>query len=130
MADDIVFEKIFVDQKSAVEELKRKIEQVSEVFVIERETGKIIFKNYENLNDSQRVAIILLGKHIAKKSGLNITESLGPSEIGKELGKSRTSISGPLTKLNTLRLLEISDGKYSVNPHMITKILDFIKGGS
>jgi len=120
------FDILFVDEKTATEELQKRVEQASEIFVIERETGKILFKNYESLNDSQRVMVVLLGRYIAKKKGLNVSDCLGPSELGQNIGKSRTSISAPLAKLRTMGIIEAVDGSYRINPHRVGKILDFI----
>ena len=122
------FEKLFVDEQTATEELQRRIGEASEIFVIERETGRVIFKNFEKLSDNQRVAVILLGRYVAKKSGLDVSDTLGPSEIGRNIGKSRTSISGPITKLKSLGFIEAQSGVYRINPHMVGKVVDFIVG--
>ena len=126
MEQEDPFEKLFVDEKTSTEQLNAKIEAASKIFSIERETGKIIFKDFEALSDSQRVLVVLLARYIAKKHGMNVSDTLGPTEIGAQISKPRTSISFPANKLKSMGLIESVNGASRVNIHRIDSIVDYI----
>jgi len=122
------FEKLFVDETSVMKQLLTQIAHASEIFSIEKPSGRILFKNFGNLTDSQRISALLIGKYFAVKAGLsNVSDSLSVSEIARELGRPKTALSGPLKELLTKGFIEkLTDRKYRIAYQRIQEIFDVI----
>ncbi|MEM2125722.1 MAG: helix-turn-helix domain-containing protein [Candidatus Methanosuratincola sp.] len=122
-----ILKKLVVEEKDMIKELEKLVEEASKYFQIEKPSGKIIFKDFGALTNKQRIAIVLLGKYFAKKLNLIENDSLGISEISKELGIPRTSLSGPIKDLIREGYVEYLPGrKYKIAYHRIKELFDKI----
>lgn len=123
-----LFEKLFIDEQNVLMQLETQINLASEIFNIERPSGRILFKNFGNLSDPQRISALLVGKYFAVKAGLpNVSDSLSVTEISKELGRPKTALSGPLKDLLLKGFIEkMSDKKYRIAYQRIQEIFDTI----
>ncbi len=118
-----IFEKLMVTKNQSREELKKQIDLAANFLNIESHSGKIIFKNYPNLTDYQRILIVLIGKYFAKEKGFEVNDSLSVSEISKEISRPMTTLSGNLKKLKRDKYIEqFPNKKYKVISYRITEI--------
>ncbi|MFZ0184384.1 MAG: hypothetical protein WAL88_06065 [Nitrosotalea sp.] len=123
--EEEILKKLLVDEKDILKDLENLVEKAKEIFVIEKSSGKIIFKNFNKLNDSQKVCALLAGKYFAKKSNIIKDYSLTVSEIGKEIGRPATALSGPLKQLLVKNYVQkMQDKKYEISYHRLQEILD------
>ena len=122
-----IFKKILIEEKDTLKELESQISRATEIFRIEKPSGKIIFQNFGELSDTQRISALLMGKFFAKKAGLEVNDSVGVGEISKGLGRPMTTLSGPLKELVNKGFVErLLDRKYRIAYHRISEILDKI----
>ena len=127
MTENEILKKLVVDEKDTIQELKSLVDKAEEFFKIEKPTGRILFKKFGMLNDSQRICIVLIGKHFAKKLGIAETDSLGVSDISKELGRPLTAMPISLKPLTDRGFVEkLSGKKYRIAYHRLSEILDFV----
>ncbi|HYL65626.1 MAG TPA: hypothetical protein VEU72_00570 [Nitrosopumilaceae archaeon] len=127
MADEQeILKKLLVDEKDILKDLEKVVEKTQKIFVIEKSSGKIFFKDLK-LSDPQRICAILMGKYFATKLGLTRDHSLGISEIGKEIGRPATALSGPIKQMTKRGYIQKSPNKkYEIAYHRINEILDAI----
>ena len=119
-----ILEKMLVDEGEVIEQLAGSVDMAKDIFVIEKQTGKIVFKNFGKLSDPQRICALLIGKHFAVKIGIISEDSLGVSEIAKELGRPKTALSGPLKELHKKGFVEkLPNRKNIVAYHRINDII-------
>ncbi len=119
-----ILKKLLVDEKDILEELLEMVEKSTQIFVIEKKSGKIIFKDFGKLSDPQRICAFLIGKYFAMKLGLITTYSLGISEIASELRRPVTTLSAPMKQLVTKGYVQKDDRKYEIAYHRIKEILN------
>jgi sugar-specific transcriptional regulator TrmB len=121
-----ILKKLVIDEKDAIKELEKLVEDASKIFKIERPTGRIIFQNFGALNDKQRILALLIGKYFAARIGiLNKEPSLRISEIANELGRPRTALSGPLKSLVDEGFIEKLPGRrYKIAYHRVNDIFN------
>jgi len=120
-----ILKKLLIEEKDVVRDLAALVDRVKEIFRIEKPSGRVVFMNFGALSDPQRIASLLLGKYFANKLSLIESNSLGISEIAKELGRPKTALSGPLKELVTKGFVEkLTDRKYRMAYNRIRDILD------
>ncbi len=119
-----ILEKMLVDEGDVIKQLASSVEMAKDFFVIEKQTGRIIFKNFGELKDQQRICALLIGKYFASRLGIITENSMGVSEIAKELGRPMTALSGPLKELIKKGYVEkLANRKNIVAYHRITDII-------
>jgi len=124
-----ILKELLVDEKDVIKDLAKLVVKAKDVFVIEKSSGKIIFKNYGSLKDTARILILLIGKFFAGKLDLIEDNSMGVSEIAVELGRPNKNISGRLSELIKKGYVEkLSNRKYTIAYHRIPEIFDAIGG--
>ena len=106
-----ILKKLLVDEEDILKDLSELVGKAKNIFVIERSTGKIFFKNFGKLTDPQRITALLVGRYFAEKLDIIDDDSMGVSEIAGALGRPKTSLSGPLKDLSTKRYVEKMDNK-------------------
>lgn len=120
-----ILKKLLVEEKDVIRDLASLVEKAKEIFVIEKSSGRVIFKDFGKLSDPQRISALLIGRYFAVKLGLLEDSSLGVSEIAGELGRPKTALSGPLKDLATKGYVEkLTNRKYVVAYHRIKDIFD------
>ena len=127
MAEENVFKKLFVDEKEVTRELESQVENAAKIFSIEKPSGRVMFKNFGELNDKQRIAALLVAKYFAQRAGLEIPYSLSVSEISKELGRPMTTLSGSINELIKAGLIEkLPDRMYRIAYQRIGDIFESV----
>lgn len=120
-----ILKKLLVEEKDVIRDLASLVEKAKEIFVIEKPSGRVIFKEFGKLSDPQRISALLIGRYFAVKLGLLEDSSLGVSEIADELGRPKTALSGPLKDLGTKGFVEkLTNRKYVIAYHRIKDIFD------
>ena len=120
-----ILKKLLVEEKDVIKNLAELVEKAKEVFVIEKPSGRVMFKNFGKLSDAQRLCAILMGKFFAVKVSLIEESSMGISEIAKELGRPKTTLSKPLGDLVKLGFIEkLPQRKYAIAYHRLNEIFD------
>jgi len=119
-----ILEKLLVDEGDVIKDLARSVDTVKDIFVIEKQSGRIIFKDFGKLSDPQRICALLIGKYFATRLGIIPENSLGVSDIAKELGRPKTALSGPLKELSKKGFVEkLPNRKNIVAFHRINDII-------
>lgn len=127
MSEEEILKKLVVDEKDSIQELKGLVDKAEEFFKIEKPTGRILFKNFGALSDPQRICVALVGKFFAKKLGIIESDSLGSSEIAKELGRPLTAMPVSLKPLSDRGFIEkLPDRKYRISYHRLNEIMEFV----
>ena len=131
MADERdILEKLLVDEEDIVKDLVNLVDKAKDVFVIEKSTGKVIFKDFGKLSDPQRISALLIGRYFATRLDLLEDSSLGISEIADALGRPKTALSGPLKDLLSKTYIEkLSNRKYRISYNRIKDIFETYFGG-
>ena len=125
MYESEIWNKLVVDEKDLTEEVENLVANASKHFRIEKLSGKITFQNFGALNDKQRIAVVLLGKYFAEKLKIIENPALSISEIGKELGRPITTLSGNMKGLVSKGYVEyLPEKKYVVAHHRIKEIFN------
>ncbi len=120
-----ILKKLVVEEKDVISDLVNLVERAKEVFVIEKPSGRIIFKNFGKLSDAQRICALLVGKYFALKLGLLEEAALGISEIAKELSRPMTTLSRPVGELIARGYVEkLTTRKYIIVYHRIKDVFD------
>src|SRR5437764_883414 len=120
-----ILKKLVVEEKDVISDLVNLVERAKEVFVIEKSSGRIIFKSFGKLSDAQRICALLVGKYFALKLGLIEEAALGISEIAKELSRPMTTLSRPVGELITKGYVEkLTTRKYIIVYHRIKDVFD------
>jgi DNA-binding transcriptional ArsR family regulator len=118
-----IFQKLLVDETTILKQLEKQVDQASQIFAIEKPSGKILFNNFGDLTDPQRIVALLVGKYFGNKAGLNVADSLSVTEIARELGRPKTSLSGPLKDLMSKGFIEKHpDRRYRVAYNRMNEI--------
>lgn len=118
-----VLKKLLVDEEDIIKDLADLVQKAKDIFVIEKSTGRVVFKNFGKLSDPQRICALLVGRYFATKLELLKESSLGVSEIAQVLGRPKTALSGPLKDLVTKGFVEkLSNRKYIVAYNRIKDI--------
>ena len=120
-----ILKKLLVDEEDILKDLSELVGKAKNIFVIERSTGKIFFKNFGKLTDPQRITALLVGRYFAEKLDIIDDDSMGVSEIAGALGRPKTSLSGPLKDLSTKGYVEKMDNKKYRIAH--NRIQDIVK---
>lgn len=122
-----ILQKLVIEEKDATKEIERLVGEAVKYFRIERPSGRILFQNFGNLSDKQRISILLLGKYFASKLGIVENSSMGITEVAKEIGRPKTTLSGPMKELATKGFVEKLPGrKYMIAYHRIREIFEKI----
>jgi hypothetical protein len=122
-----ILKKLVVNKGDIIKNLANQVELVKQVFQIEDPGARIIFPNFGGLTDQQRVAALLLGKYFACRLELLPDAALGISEIAQELGRPKTSLSGPVKELVDDGFVErLPIRKYMVAYNRIVDIVPFL----
>ena len=120
-----ILKKLLVDEEGILKDLGEFVDKVKNIFVIERSTGKVFFKNFGKLTDPQRIAALLVGRYFAEKLDIINDDSMGVSEIADALGRPKTSLSGPLKDLSTKGYVEkMGNRKYRIAYNRIQNIFE------
>lgn len=120
-----ILKKLLVDEKDIIKDLAGLVDKAKDVFVIEKNSGKVIFNEFGKLSDPQRICALLVGRYFAAKLEILKDSSLGISEIANELGRPKTALSGPMKDLIKKGYVEkLSNRKYMIAYHRIKEILN------
>ena len=120
-----ILEKLLVSEEDIVKNLSDLVDKAKDVFVIEKLTGKVIFKNFGDLTDPQRILALLVGRYFATRLNLLNDSSMRVSEIANALGRPKTSLSGPLKHLVTKTYVEkLSNRKYNISYNRIRDVFE------
>lgn len=120
-----ILKKLLVDENQVIKDLAELVDKAKDVFVIEKNSGKVIFNEFGKLTDPQRICALLIGRYFAEKLEVLKDSSLGISEIANELGRPKTALSGPMKDLVKKGYAEkLSNRKYAIAYHRIKEILN------
>lgn len=126
MEESEAFKRLLVSKEETAHKIRDMVSKAEKIFKIEKETGRILFKDYTSLTDFQKVGALLCGKYFAKQAGIKeIKDALGVTEIAKEIYRPATALSRHLTELQRRRWVERDPHrKYMVVHYYIDNILD------
>jgi len=118
-----ILKKLLVDETYAIKDLAILVDKAKDIFVIEKSSGKVIFKDFGGLTDPQRICALLVGRYFAVKVGILKESSLSISEISKTLGRPLKPLSGRMTELIKKGYVEkLTNRKYMITYHRIHDI--------
>ncbi len=120
-----ILKELLVTKDEIRKSYQQLVDKAKKIFLLESETGKIIFQDYASLTDWVRISAVLIGKYFASELGIIQDNSLSISELGKEVGKPMTSISPTVTDLINKGFVErLPSRKYRIVYPRISEILD------
>ena len=120
-----ILNRFLVDEKDIIEDLANLVEKATNIFVIEKSTGTIIFKNFGKLTDRQRISALLVGRYFAGRLDLVEDVSLGVTEMANALGRPKTTLSGTVRDMLSKTYIEqLSNRKYRINYNRIKDIFE------
>lgn len=121
-----ILQKLVVEDGDIRKEMEKMVEEAQKHFRIEKSSGKVIFQNFGDLNDKQRIATLLLGKYFAFQLKIIEYPLLSISDVAKELGRPVTTLSGNMKELVTKGYVEyVPNGKkYRISYHRMREIFD------
>jgi len=117
---------MLVDESDVIQNLANIVQKAKDIFVMEKSSGKIIFKNYSKLTNSQKIVCILIGKYFAKLLELIDDHTITGPEISKDLDIPQTTLSSPLKSLRKSGEILYEKSRYRINPRRIEEIVDSI----
>lgn len=124
-------EKLLIDKNEMRKNVDQLVEKSLKVFQIEKETGKIVFKNFGVLSDTEKALTVLVGKYFASELELIKDDTLSVSQIAKEIGRPITALSGPIKDLVNKRFVEwLPSRRYRVVYHRMEEVLDYLVNAS
>ena len=121
-----ILKNMLVDESDVVQNLAKIVQKAKDIFAMEKSSGKIIFKNYSELTNPQKITCVLIGKYFAKRLDLIDDHTTTVSEISKELDIPKTTLSSPLKSLRKSSQILYEKSRYRVNPHRIQEIIESI----
>jgi hypothetical protein len=125
MDEQQILEKLVVEEKDLTKQLASLVDCASKIFRIERPSGKIVFEDFGGLSDRQRILVVLIGKYFARRLGMVEDPAVSISEIGSELGRPVTALSGPVRESVKAGLVEyLPSRKYRIAYHRINHIFE------
>ena len=123
-----ILKDILVDESEIIQNLGNIVKKAKDVFVLEKESGKIIFKNYSKLTNPQKISCILIARYFATRLGLINDHTVTLPEISSELDIPQTTLSSPIKSLRKNGFVLYNKSRYRVNPHRIEEIIDAMSG--
>lgn len=125
-----VLKKLLVDETFVIKDLASLVDKAKDIFVIEKSSGRVIFKDFGSLTDPQRICALLIGRYFAVKVGILKDSALSISEISKTLGRPLKPLSGRMTELIKKGYAEkLTNRKYMITYHRIHDIFKVYFGG-
>lgn len=121
-----ILKDILVDESDVIQNLASIVKKAKDIFVIEKESGKVIFKNYSKLSNPQKICSVLIGKYFAKRLDIIDDHTATISEISEELDVLQTTLSSPLKSLRKTGQILYEKSRYRINPHRIEEIIKSI----
>ncbi len=122
-----ILKEIVAKEEDVIQNLSEIVKKAKEIFMVEEQSGKVIFKNYSKLKNHQKICAFLIGKYFAKRLGIIEDNTMSGSEISSELNVRQTTLSAPLKSLREDSFILEDKGKYRINPHRIEEIIDNFK---
>jgi len=119
-----ILKDILIDESDVIQNLAVIIQKAKDVFLIEKESGKVIFKNYSGLIQPQKISCILMGKYFSKRLGITKEHTMSISELSVNLEIPQTTLSSPLKSLRKTGHILYKKSKYRINPHRIEEIIN------
>jgi hypothetical protein len=117
MEESKALERLLISKEETARRIQEMASKAEKIFLIEKETGRIVFKDYTALPDIWKVGALLCGKHFAKELKIkDVKDALGVTEIAKELHRPATALSGPLSDL-------VKRGWVEKDPHRKYKVI-------
>jgi biotin operon repressor len=126
--DKELYDKLVVDSNQRNEQIEKIImDKVPNLIKIRTEDGGIDFENYDDLENTERILLFLIGKFLAKRLGLIEKTSFSQKDIYSELELPRTTVQGNLKKLKEKGyIIKTSEDSYTISYHRIIGILEGI----
>lgn len=126
--DKELYDKLVVDANQRNEQIEKIImDKVPNLIKIRLEDGGIEFVNYDDLENTERISLFLIGKFLAKRLDLIQKASFSQKDIYSELELPRTTVQGNLKKLREKGyILKTNEDSYTISYHRIRGILEEI----
>jgi hypothetical protein len=118
--------KLFIEEGKLDEQL---LTQLLESYVkIIRSTGELLFEEqYWKLNQSGKIAVIILAQKALARLGKTETDKIKPKEISNKYGIPGGTVWPTLRVLEKQGLLKSEKGEYFVPNHALLKFKEFLK---
>lgn len=119
-----ILKNMLVDESNIIQNLANIVQKAKDIFVMEKSSGNIIFKNYSTLTNPQKITCVLIGRYFAKRLEFIDDHTITVSEISKVLDIPKTTLSSPLKSLRTSGQILYEKSRYRINPHRIEEIIN------
>ena len=126
-----ILKKIFLKEEDFLNELESLVDLSKRFFMIEKETGRIVFKDKLNIPNKDKICCLLVGRYFAREFGIISSEGIFIRDLSDFLMIQKTTLSGPLRELiNGGIVRKNEEGEYSILYHQIKPFLEKLNNKS
>lgn len=116
---------IFLRKEDTLKYLKELVALSKPFFMVEQESGRIIFNQNKLLKNKNKIALFLIGRYFAKEFGILQNDGIKIADLSDQFGINKTTLSGPLGELvRGGNCRKTADGEYFIVYHKIKPILE------
>src|SRR4030043_354093 len=91
-----ILKQLVISEKDLLADLSRLVEKSKQFFKIEGSSGRIILNNLSTLVNTDKIALVLIGKYFAYELEIIKKKGLTSSELSDELDIPQTTLSKPV----------------------------------
>jgi DNA-binding transcriptional ArsR family regulator len=122
-----IISKLFVKREDIVERLNGLVNLSHGLIIIVQETGEVYLDDSININNNEKIFLLLLGSYFSFKSQLKKAQEMNISELAMKLGVPSPTMPAPLNKLIEERLVvKTGRGHYSINFDNYKKVKEML----
>lgn len=118
-----ILKELFVDESQTLNNLKRLKDKSLKFFRIEKKTGEILIENQIDFSVREKILLFLIGKYFCKEVGFE-EEEITSRIISDKIRVQRSSLTSPLSELESSNILNKDGHVYSINYYRIEEQLD------
>lgn len=123
-AEKEILNELLLKEEDVLKKLKDLVAISKKYFMIEQNTGHIVFSKTLKLSNREKIELLLIGRYFASRLKIITKEAISIAELSKLLDVPKTTLSAPLgTLINAGYVNKNADSEYSITFHKIEAIL-------
>lgn len=127
-AEKEILNELLLKEEDVLKKLKDLVTLSKKYFMIEQNTGNVVFSKTTKLSNRDKIQLLLIGRYFASRLKILTKESINIADLSRLLDVPKTTLSAPLGSLvNEGFVNKNSDSEYSIIFHKIEGVLQGIK---
>ena len=123
-AEKEILNELLLKEEDVLKKLKELVAISKKYFMIEHNTGNVVFSKTLRLSNREKIELLLIGRYFASRLKVITKEAISIAELSKLLDVPKTTLSAPLgTLINEGHVNKNADSEYSIIFHKIETIL-------